>query len=54
MAKARVTTAHTYNEGDALAIVESIYSEFAGLLNDLNTRLAKEKQDARNLQDLFS
>lgn len=54
MAKARVTTAHTYNEGDALAIVESIYSEFADLLNALNTRLAKEKQEARNIQDLFS
>lgn len=54
MAKARVTTAHTYNEGDALAIVESIYSEFAELLNDLNARLAKEKQEAGNMQDLFS
>lgn len=42
MMKARNTTSHTYNEEDALAIVESIYLDYAPLLNSLDKRLAQE------------
>lgn len=43
MAKARVTTSHTYNEGEAIEIVRKIYEEYSVLLKQLNTRLAQEK-----------
>ena len=43
MAKARVTTSHTYNEGDAEEIVHAIFNEYAALLGQLDSRLAKEK-----------
>lgn len=43
MNKARGTTSHTYNEGDALEIVENIYNEYAGLLKLLLLRLEQEK-----------
>ena len=43
MAKARVTTSHTYNEGDAEEIVYAIFNEYAALLGQLDSRLAKEK-----------
>ena len=43
MNKARGTTSHTYNEGDALEIVENIYTEYSGLLKLLAIRLEQEK-----------
>ena len=41
--KARGTTSHTYNEGDALEIVENIYTEYSGLLKMLAIKLEQEK-----------
>lgn len=43
MNKARGTTSHTYNEGDALEIVENIYTEYSGLLKMLAIKLEQEK-----------
>ena len=43
MAKARVTTSHTYNEGDAIEIVRKIYEEYSLLLKQLDSRLNEEK-----------
>lgn len=43
MAKARITTLHTYNEGDAIEIVRKIYGEYAGLLKQLDGKLSEEK-----------
>lgn len=45
MAKARNTTAHTYNEGDAENIVTQIYIEFAKLLKALDAKLNDEKKN---------
>lgn len=42
MMKARNTTSHTYNEEDALAIVESIYQDYAPLLEALDAKLEQE------------
>ncbi len=44
MAKARVTTSHTYNEGDALEIVRMIYAEYSVLLYHLSLQLEEEKR----------
>lgn len=41
MARARITTAHTYNEGDALQIVQQIYDEYSVLLKSLDDELGK-------------
>lgn len=46
MAKARVTTSHTYNEGDAGEIVDKIYGEYSVLLKQLDQRLSIEKSNA--------
>lgn len=43
MAKARVTTLHTYNEGDAIEIVLQIYKEYSHLLKQLDSKLNEEK-----------
>ena len=43
MAQARVTTSHTYNEGDARDIARQIYDEFAALLQQLDVRLNEER-----------
>lgn len=43
MAKARVTTSHTYNEGDAVEIARMIYEEYSPLLKQLDSRLNEEK-----------
>ncbi|CDD84488.1 MULTISPECIES: HI0074 family nucleotidyltransferase substrate-binding subunit [Bacteroidaceae] len=43
MAQARVTTSHTYNEGDAMDIARQIYDEFAALLQQLDVRLNEER-----------
>lgn len=43
MAKARVTTSHTYNEGDAIQIAQKIYEEDSLLLKQLDTKLNEEK-----------
>lgn len=43
MAKARVTTSHTYNEGDAIEIVRNIYDEYSRLLQRLDDKLNEEK-----------
>ncbi len=42
MVKARNTTSHTYNEGEALEIVKDIYNEYAPLLNALSEKLNSE------------
>lgn len=42
MLKARNTTSHTYNEGEALSIVECIYNEYAPLFKKLDKRLSNE------------
>lgn len=39
MIKARNTTSHTYNEGDALQIVQNIYIHYAPLLKELDESL---------------
>jgi nucleotidyltransferase substrate binding protein (TIGR01987 family) len=44
MARARNTTSHTYNEGEALGITQQIFTEYAGLLQQLDERLAKEAE----------
>ncbi|MCD7926562.1 MAG: nucleotidyltransferase substrate binding protein [Bacteroides sp.] len=43
MAKARVTTSHTYNEGDAIEIVRKIYEEYSHLLKQLDGKLNEDK-----------
>ena len=43
MAQARVTTSHTYNEGDVMDIARQIYDEFAALLQQLDVRLNEER-----------
>lgn len=43
MAMARVTTSHTYNEGEAAEVVRQIYHVFAPLLKGLDRVLAGEK-----------
>ena len=43
MAKARVTTSHTYNEGEAEGIAENIYEEYSVLLKQLDTTLGSLK-----------
>lgn len=48
MAKARVTTSHTYNEGEAAEIVQKIYEEYSVLLKQLDIRLVKEKLTLEN------
>lgn len=42
MLKARNTTSHTYNEGEALSIVECIYNDYAPLFKKLDKRLSNE------------
>ena len=48
MAKARVTTSHTYNEGEAGEIVKKIFEEYSILLKLLNIRLTQEKSNIEN------
>ncbi len=43
MAMARVSTSHTYNEGEAEEVARQIYESFAPLLKELDDKLAKEK-----------
>lgn len=43
MAMARVTTPHTYNEGEAGEVARQVYEAFAPLLKELDSRLASEK-----------
>ena len=43
MAKARITTSHTYNEGDAEEIVANIYNEYSILLSQLLNVLNEKK-----------
>lgn len=47
MAKARVTTMHTYNEGDVIQIARKIYEEYSHLLKQLDIRLNEEKLRVR-------
>ena len=42
MAQARVTTSHTYNEGDALAITRQIFEEYSHLLKRLDIKLNED------------
>lgn len=48
MAQARVTTSHTYNEGDALAITRQIFEEYSHLLKHLDIKLNEEKNRLEN------
>jgi|WetSurMetagenome_2_1015567.scaffolds.fasta_scaffold217771_4 nucleotidyltransferase substrate binding protein (TIGR01987 family) len=41
--RARNTTSHTYNEGDAEEIVEQIYNKYTALFKELDERLKEEK-----------
>lgn len=43
MAKARITTSHTYNEGDAIEIVRMIYDEYSRLLKQLDDKFEQER-----------
>lgn len=49
MAKARITTSHTYNEGEAVEIVQQIYNEYSVLLKLLDIKLAQEKSNIENI-----
>ena len=51
MAKARNTTSHIYNEGEAGEIVVKIYDEYSNLLKQLDNRLSKEQQNMNNNLD---
>lgn len=44
MAKARVTTSHVYNEGDAMEVADNIYNDYSHLLKQLDIKLNMEKQ----------
>lgn len=48
MAAARVTTSHTYNEGEAEEVVKLIFDAFSPLLKDLDDKLATEKDELEN------
>ena len=48
MKKARETTSHTYNEGDAGEIVANIFGKYAPLFKDLESVLLKECQKQSN------
>ncbi|GAB3688078.1 nucleotidyltransferase substrate binding protein [Spirosoma flavus] len=43
MAKSRNLTSHTYNEETAEEIAEAVKNEYAGLFNDLQTKLDEEQ-----------
>ncbi len=49
MAKARVTTSHTYNEGEAEGIAEKIYEEYSVLLKQLDLKLSIVKTGMNHL-----
>ncbi len=49
MAKARVTTSHTYNEGEAEEITKKIYEEYSVLLKQLDIKLAETEKEMKNL-----
>lgn len=44
MAMARITTSHTYNEGEAMEVATYIYESFAPLLEELDKKLAEERR----------
>jgi len=44
MAMARVTTPHTYDEGEALEVVRKIFDSFAPLLKELDDKLDSERK----------
>lgn len=52
MMKARNTTSHTYNEGEALTVVECIYQDYSHLLEVLDKTLAQEVVNAQ-MNNLF-
>lgn len=43
MARARITTAHTYNEEEVKEVAHDIYAKYAFLLKELELKLEKEK-----------
>lgn len=45
MARARITTAHTYNEEEVKEVAYDIYGKYASLLKDLDVKLEKEKEN---------
>lgn len=44
MAMARITTSHTYNEGEVMEVAKRIYESFAPLLEELDKKLSEERQ----------
>lgn len=42
MARARITTAQTYNEEEVKEVAHDIYAKYALLLKDLDLKLEKE------------
>lgn len=47
MARARITTAHTYNEEEVKEVAHDIYGKYASLLKDLDAKLEKEKDNLK-------
>lgn len=47
MARARITTAHTYDEEDVKEVAHDIYNIYAPLLKELDFRLEKEKNNQK-------
>ena len=52
MAKARILTSHTYNEGEEDEIAKGIYADYAPLLRELRDLLIIRKNETEN-KDLF-
>lgn len=47
MARARITTAHTYDEDDVKEVAHDIYGKYASLLKMLDQKLEKEKNNLK-------
>lgn len=47
MARARITTAHTYDEEDVKEVAHDFYNIYAPLLKELDFRLEKEKNNQK-------
>lgn len=47
MARARIVTAHTYDEEDVKYVAHDIYNEYACLIKNLDEKLEQEKMSGR-------
>ncbi|MBO5059041.1 MAG: nucleotidyltransferase substrate binding protein [Prevotella sp.] len=47
MARARIMTAHTYNEDEVREVAHDIYRKYASLLKELDLKLEKEKNNLK-------